>query len=107
MCGWQPFLIQLKKQNKMTTTKKVTKKKEKFKPDFSKDIFVAQQHVFYLIVCAKKGSTTEDIEAVANHLNPTGVSRPWSIPEFLVDGKKNEPIQCASMSDRLHYYLNC
>ena len=73
------------------------------------DVTIAQQHVFYLIVCAAKDATIEEIERVTNNQVPSGVSSPWKVVEGKVftGTEIKHPSPCDEKPDRLHYELRC
>lgn len=63
--------------------------------------------LFYMIVCAEKDVTDEEILAFCNKENPSGTTAGWG--NVIRDGRKDQmPIPCAdNPSERLHFMVGC
>lgn len=58
-------------------------------------------------VCAPADMDREQVERLANIESPTGLSRPWKIPDKPFSGGESNPNPCDNEEGRLHYLLCC
>lgn len=63
---------------------------------------ILREKLIGLQVCAPADMTKEEVEAETNAIHPTGISSKWSI-----EGRVDNPVQCAEDPSRRHWVLVC
>lgn len=74
-----------------------------------KEVTIYSRGLVCCSVCVPKDMTISDIEYHVNMINPTGIDSQWKISEdkTFADKEKQNPCECETAKDRLHYLLNC
>lgn len=53
------------------------------------------------VLCVRKGTPDDEVEAWINRQDPTGISSPWAISSEI------DRVQCEDFEDREHLVVNC